>query len=143
MRRSVRETRDEFRARRGDFEVARREADRAQQRVIGLLGAGWKIRVVTPIAEQWMGEQPVVIEDGAWLGHGTVVLPGSHIGRQSVIGANSVVMGEIPAHSVAVGAPARVVRRYEPDRGWTRAGVDLRAVPDDTAPESDVTSQSG
>jgi acetyltransferase-like isoleucine patch superfamily enzyme len=52
----------------------------------------------------------VSIGDGSWLGHGTVVLPGAQIGRHVVIGANSVVTGSIPDYSVAVGAPARVVR---------------------------------
>ncbi|OCG75765.1 hypothetical protein A7J15_01585 [Microbacterium sediminis] len=53
---------------------------------------------------------PVRIERGAWLGQNVVVLPGVTIGRGSVIGANSVVRADIPPRSVAVGAPARVVR---------------------------------
>lgn len=63
-----------------------------------------------PISRQHQPERPVSIGDGSWLGHGTVVLPGARIGRNVVIGANSVVTGEIPDFSVAVGAPARVVR---------------------------------
>jgi len=63
-----------------------------------------------PISLQTMPERPVRIGSGSWLGHGTVVLPGADIGRGCVIGANSVVTGAIPDHSVAVGAPARVVR---------------------------------
>jgi acetyltransferase-like isoleucine patch superfamily enzyme len=62
-----------------------------------------------PISQQSQPERPVVIGAGSWLGHGTVVLPGARIGRHVVIGANSVVTGEIPDFSVAVGAPARVV----------------------------------
>ncbi len=67
--------------------------------------------VTRPISQQLQPEAPVVIGDGAWLGHGTVVLPGAHIGRHVVIGANSVVAGQIPDYSVAVGAPATVIRR--------------------------------
>lgn len=67
-----------------------------------------------PISRQAMPERAVSIGDGSWLGHGTVVLPGARIGRHVVIGANSVVTGELPDFSVAVGAPARVVRRYDP-----------------------------
>jgi acetyltransferase-like isoleucine patch superfamily enzyme len=63
-----------------------------------------------PISKQSQPERPVIIGAGSWLGHGTVVLPGAHIGRHAVIGANSVVTGEIPDYSIAVGAPARVVR---------------------------------
>lgn len=63
-----------------------------------------------PIGRQAQPERPVRIGEGSWLGHGTVVLPGSTIGKHCVIGANSVVTGEIPDYSVAVGAPARVVK---------------------------------
>jgi acetyltransferase-like isoleucine patch superfamily enzyme len=55
--------------------------------------------------------EPVVIEDGAWLGQNVVVCPGVRIGTGAVIGANSVVREDVPNYSVAVGAPARVVRR--------------------------------
>ncbi|MGD9570370.1 MAG: DapH/DapD/GlmU-related protein [Thermoleophilia bacterium] len=57
---------------------------------------------------------PVVIGDGAWLGENVVVGPGVTIGRGAVIGANAVVLSDVPDHSVAVGAPARVVRRVGP-----------------------------
>jgi acetyltransferase-like isoleucine patch superfamily enzyme len=69
-----------------------------------------------PISQQLQPEQPVTIGDGSWLGHGTVVLPGAQIGRHVVIGANSVVTGVIPDYSVAVGAPAKVIRRTGQDR---------------------------
>lgn len=62
-----------------------------------------------PISRQVQPERPVKVGNGSWLGHGTVVLPGSTIGEHVVIGANSVVTGAIPPFSVAVGAPARVV----------------------------------
>jgi acetyltransferase-like isoleucine patch superfamily enzyme len=64
-----------------------------------------------PISEQTQPERSVTIGDGSWLGHGAVVLPGARIGRNVVIGANSVVTGVIPDYSVAVGAPARVIKR--------------------------------
>jgi acetyltransferase-like isoleucine patch superfamily enzyme len=62
-----------------------------------------------PISQQFQPELPVRIGDGSWLGHGTVVLPGADIGRNVVVGANSVVKGTLPDNCVAVGAPARVV----------------------------------
>ena len=55
---------------------------------------------------------PVEIGDGAWLGENVVVGPGVRIGRGAVIGANAVVLEHVPDHSVAVGAPAKVVRRF-------------------------------
>lgn len=64
-----------------------------------------------PIMKQGIGNiQPVTIGDGAWIGQGVVICPGASIGKNAVIGANSVVKGVIPDHSVAVGAPARIVR---------------------------------
>lgn len=56
--------------------------------------------------------RPVEIGDGAWLGENVVVGPGVTIGRGAVIGANAVVLSDVPDHSVAVGAPARVVRSF-------------------------------
>lgn len=52
---------------------------------------------------------PIRVGRGTWLGQNAVVLKGATIGEGCVIGANAVVRGEIPPHSVAVGAPARVV----------------------------------
>jgi len=71
-----------------------------------------------PISQQSQPERPVVIGDGSWLGFGSVVLPGVTIGKHCVIGANSVVTRDIPDYSVAVGAPAKVIRHYEADKGW-------------------------
>lgn len=72
------------------------------------------------IGHQFAPPKPVVIGAGSWLGHGTIVLPGARIGEHVVIGAGSVVTGEIPDRSVAVGNPARVIRRWEPGAGWVR-----------------------
>ena len=55
----------------------------------------------------------VIIEDDVWLGTGVIVLPGVRIGKGSVVGAGSVVSRSIPPGSVAVGVPARVVKRDE------------------------------
>jgi maltose O-acetyltransferase len=54
--------------------------------------------------------KPIVIEDNVWLGGGAIVLPGVTIGENSVVGAGSVVTRDVPANSVAVGNPARVIR---------------------------------
>ncbi|QEW04297.1 sugar O-acetyltransferase [Microbacterium lushaniae] len=53
---------------------------------------------------------PVVIGRNVWLGANVTVLPGVTIGDDAVIGAGSVVTKDIPAASIAVGSPARVVR---------------------------------
>lgn len=71
-----------------------------------------------PIGTQWPHEAPVVVGSGSWLGAGVVVVPGATIGRNVAVGAGSVVTGHLPDHCVAVGAPARVVKRYVPGQGW-------------------------
>lgn len=71
-----------------------------------------------PIGEQWPSSAPVEIGAGSWLGVNSVVLPGARLGRNVVVAAGSVVRGEVPDHAVVAGAPARVVRRWDPVAGW-------------------------
>jgi maltose O-acetyltransferase len=60
---------------------------------------------------------PITIEDGAWLGGGTLVCPGVRIGADSVIGAGSVVTRDVPPGVVAMGNPCRVIRPVPAARG--------------------------
>lgn len=53
----------------------------------------------------------IIIGDDAWLGYGVIVLDGVRIGNGAVIGAGSVVMEDIPDGAIAVGVPARVVKK--------------------------------
>jgi len=75
-----------------------------------------------PIGRQFAASEPVSIGDGSWLGHGSIVLPGVTIGRHVVVGGGSVVTEDLPDFSVAVGNPARVVRRYGIGEGWRAVG---------------------
>lgn len=54
--------------------------------------------------------QPVIIGNYAWLGARVIILPGVKIGEGATIGAGSIVTKDIPAYTVAVGNPARVVK---------------------------------
>ncbi|HVU09966.1 MAG TPA: acyltransferase [Phototrophicaceae bacterium] len=54
--------------------------------------------------------RPIIIEDDVFIGMNSLILKGSHIGHGSVIGAGSVVSGDIPAGVIAAGNPARVIR---------------------------------
>ena len=60
--------------------------------------------------EQAQYNIPVVIEKNVWIGAGAILLPGVHIGENSVIGAGSVVTKDIPPNVIAVGNPCRVLR---------------------------------
>ena len=53
----------------------------------------------------------IVIGDGVWVGHGVIILSGVTVGDGAVIAAGAVVTDDVPAHAVAAGVPARVVRR--------------------------------
>lgn len=59
---------------------------------------------------EWIRDDGVVIEDGAFVGARSTVLPGVRIGAGSVIGAGSTVTGDIPAGVLAAGNPCRVIR---------------------------------
>lgn len=78
---------------------------------------------------QPMSDQPliskgdIVVEDDVWLGMGVKVMDGVRIGRGAVVGANAVVTQDIPPYSVAVGVPARVIRK----RGATNISTERNA----------------
>lgn len=74
--------------------------------------------------------QPIVqkkevrIGEGSWLGVGVSVI-GASIGKHCVIGSNAVVTKDIPDYCVAIGIPARIIKRYNPEVGkWLRTNPD-------------------
>jgi len=81
-----------------------------------------------PIGEQFGAHLPVRIGSGSWIGHGAIILPGANIGRNVVVAAGSVVRGDVADHSIVGGAPARLIRRYEPGVGWIGTRGDVRPV---------------
>jgi acetyltransferase-like isoleucine patch superfamily enzyme len=58
--------------------------------------------------------RPVKIEDNCWLGQNAVILKGVTLGRDSIVGANSVVTHDVPACSVVAGNPARLIKSLRP-----------------------------
>ncbi len=64
----------------------------------------------TPILHAPIAFGPIVIEDDADLGVGTIVLPGVTIGRGAQIGAGAVVSTSVEAYAVVAGVPARLLR---------------------------------
>ncbi len=92
----------------------------------------------TPPGLQLGAHTPVVISDGCWIGHGSVILAGAHLGEHVVVAAGSVVRGTFPARAVIGGVPAKVIRRYEPGVGWVRpdGSGDVVAESDTVDPEA-------
>ena len=83
-----------------------------------------------PILQQPIVQNAVVeIGEGSWLGHNACVL-GARIGRHCVIGANAVVTHDIPDLCVAVGTPAKIIRRYDPaTQAWRNTTSDGSFLP--------------
>jgi acetyltransferase-like isoleucine patch superfamily enzyme len=63
------------------------------------------------IREQYGEHADVEIGNDVWLGAHVVVLPGVKIGEGSVVGAGSIITKDIPPYSVAVGSPAKVIKK--------------------------------
>lgn len=76
----------------------------------------------TPIHMQPVTTAAIVIEDDCWIAANVVITAGITIGKHSVIAAGAVVTKDIPPYSVAVGNPARVIKRYDAGKKeWVKA----------------------
>ncbi|WP_257957473.1 acyltransferase [Parapedobacter tibetensis] len=78
-------------------------------------------RVDVPPSKQAVERQMISIEDEVWVGANSVVTAGVTIGKHAIIGAGSIVTRDVPAFSVAVGNPAKVIKKYnEGTKLWER-----------------------
>jgi acetyltransferase-like isoleucine patch superfamily enzyme len=79
--------------------------------------------IETPIVLQDLTRGGAVhLEKECWIGTNAIILPNVTIGRHAIIGANSVVTQNIPPFSVAVGAPAKVIKKYDFNKKkWVRS----------------------
>ena len=71
-----------------------------------------------PVGWQTPEEAAVSIGSGSWLGANVVILPGTHLGRNTTVAAGAVVRGTFPDHVVLGGVPARILRHYSLESGW-------------------------
>lgn len=68
-----------------------------------------------------MVSKPIKIEDNVWLGEFVSVLPGVTIGKGTIVGANSVVSKSLPPYVIAVGAPAKAIKKFNVENNhWER-----------------------
>lgn len=66
---------------------------------------------IPPIKRRLYFKGAVIIESGVWIGDKATILSGVKIGQNSIIGANSVVTKDIPENSIAVGVPAKIIKK--------------------------------
>ena len=77
--------------------------------------------ITKPIHEQPVTTAKITVDDECWIGANAVITAGVTIGKHSVIAAGSVVTKDVPAFSVAVGNPARVIKQYNAGAGeWVK-----------------------
>lgn len=76
-----------------------------------LSASNYQLLQGTPIMDQPKDERDIVLGNDVWLGAGVIVTAGVRIGDGAVVGAGAVVTKDVPAQSIAVGVPARVVGR--------------------------------
>jgi len=68
-----------------------------------------------------MFSKPITIEDNVWIGEFVSILPGVSIGKGTIVGANSVVSRSLPANVIAVGTPAKAIKKFNFDTNhWER-----------------------
>lgn len=73
---------------------------------------------IPPVTRPIVSE-PTVIGDNVWIGENVSILMGSRVGKGSIVGANAVVTRKFPDHCILVGAPAIIIKQYDPnERIW-------------------------
>lgn len=71
----------------------------------------------THILKQPLKNRETVIGENCFIGYGVVILAGTNLGKQCIVGANSVVRGSFPDRCVIAGAPAKVIKKYNEQTG--------------------------
>ena len=79
---------------------------------VSIIGHNHGIDPSLDYGKQKLTSKSIIIEDGCWIGEKVCILPGVKIGKKSIIGTASVVTKNIPDYSIAVGNPAKVIKKY-------------------------------
>jgi acetyltransferase-like isoleucine patch superfamily enzyme len=74
-----------------------------------------------PVKRQLGGGGPVEIGENVWVGDNVAILGPAIIGKSAIIAANSVVRGDVPENTIVAGAPAKIIKQFNPNTGeWER-----------------------
>jgi acetyltransferase-like isoleucine patch superfamily enzyme len=95
----------------------------AQNIVVSGLNHGYEDVDTSPRSQKETCSQ-ITISDDVWIGANSVITAGVTLGKHCIIGAGSIVTKDIPPFSVAVGNPAKVIKKYDPSSGqWEKVDV--------------------
>lgn len=70
----------------------------------------WKVKMLSSKIPETFSKGNIVIEDDVWIGFGSIILSGVHIGRGAIVAAGSVVTKDVPSYSIVGGVPAKIIR---------------------------------
>lgn len=68
---------------------------------------------IPPVERELISKGPVIIGNNVWIGRNVTIMSGVTVGDGAVIGANAVVTHDVPSYSIAVGCPAKVIKRMK------------------------------
>nr|MBC7612619.1 acyltransferase [Pseudopedobacter sp.] len=92
----------------------------AQNIVVSGLNHGYEDIHMSP-SDQPVNTKQIIIQDDVWIGANAVITAGVTIGKHAVVGAGSVVTKDVPDYSIAVGNPAKVIKRYNSEtKTWEK-----------------------
>ena len=92
----------------------------AQNIVISGLNHGYEMIDIPPSEQKAITKQ-IIIQDNVWIGANCVVTAGVNIGKHSIIGAGSIVTKSVPDYCVALGNPAKIIKKYNFENSlWER-----------------------
>lgn len=75
----------------------------------------------TSVLKQPLSYKETIIGNNCFIGYGARIMPGVHLGDGVIVGTNAVVLKDVPDHSIVVGVPAKVVKRFNAnDRVWEK-----------------------
>ncbi len=112
-----------------------------------IIGSNTTISTIThnyesPVMHGTLVMKPIYIENDVWIGSNVKILPGIRIGEGSVLGAGSVVTKDIPPLSIAVGNPAKVIKKRNPQFNSSNWYLDITECPVCSSSKKEELSQS-